>query len=249
MPAAGLGWCATRSVGGRPPSLARRARRHGGADQRSRPGNVEIVEKDLSPGTSQVRIQVIRPADACGERLTVRETSVLVTWTTPSLGIRQAGPPTAAIGETVTYRIEVSNPGDLPARDIVATEEVPKGLNFLQANPVPVIEGRRLQWRLGDLAPRQQQIIEATFAPCHTASSAIVWKSAGRGGLRSSNCYDNPRSWPPCPDQPRYPPSQRRGPGGPRQDPPIAEAGASRRPLRTWRSRSRRRARPSSARI
>ena len=53
----------------------------------------EIFERDPSPGTSQVRLQVFRPADSCGERLMVREGRVLVTWTAPSLGIRQLGPP------------------------------------------------------------------------------------------------------------------------------------------------------------
>ena len=73
---------------------------------------MEIVEKDPSPGTSQVRVQVFRPADSSGQRQMVREGSVLVTWTAPSLGIRQMGPATALVGETITYRIEVSNPGD-----------------------------------------------------------------------------------------------------------------------------------------
>ncbi len=150
--------------------------------------SVEIVEKDPSPGTSQVRVQVIRPADSCNGRLTVRETSVLVTWTAPSLGVRQMGPPTATIGETITYRMEVSNPGDLPARDVVATEEVPDGLSFLQANPVPVVEGHRLQWRLGDLAPRQQQLIEATFRTTQQGTVNHCVEVTAAGGLRSSHC-------------------------------------------------------------
>ena len=98
------------------------------------------------------------------------------------------GPPTAAIGETITYRIEVSNPGDLPARDVVASEEVPDGLSFLQANPAPVVEGRRLQWRLGDLAPRQQQIIEATFRTTQPGVVDHCVEVTGAGGLRSSHC-------------------------------------------------------------
>ena len=151
-------------------------------------GSVEIVQRDPSPGTNQVRVQVFRPADSCGQRLMVREGSVLVTWTAPSLGIRQMGPPTATVGETITYRIEVNNPGDLPARDVVATEEVPDGLSFLQANPAPVVEGRRLQWRLGDLAPRQQQIIEATFRTVQPGVVAHCIDVTGTGGLRSSHC-------------------------------------------------------------
>ncbi|MEI8375214.1 MAG: hypothetical protein WCJ35_20530 [Planctomycetota bacterium] len=150
--------------------------------------SVEIFQKDPSPGTNQVRIQVFRPADQCGQRLMVREDSVLVTWTAPSLGIRQMGPPTATIGETITYRIEVSNPGDLPAREVVATEEVPDGLSFLQSNPAPVVEGRRLQWRLGDLAPRQQQIIEATFRTTQPGIVSCCIEVAGSGGLHSIHC-------------------------------------------------------------
>jgi uncharacterized repeat protein (TIGR01451 family) len=150
--------------------------------------SVEIFQKDPSPGTNQVRVQVIRPADSCGGRLMVRESSVLVTWTAPSLGIRQMGPPAAAIGETITYRIEVSNPGDLPAQDVTASEEVPAGLSFLQANPAPVVEGRRLRWRLGDLAPRQQQIIEANFRSTQPGLVAHCVEVTGAGGLRSSHC-------------------------------------------------------------
>ncbi len=150
--------------------------------------SVEIFQKDPSPGTNQVRIQVFRPADQCGQRLMVRKDSVLVTWTAPSLGIRQMGPPTATIGETITYRIEVSNPGDLPAREVVATEVVPDGLSFLQANPAPVVEGRRLQWRIGDLAPRQQQIIEVTFRTTQTGVISHCIEVAGSSGLRSSHC-------------------------------------------------------------
>jgi len=150
--------------------------------------SVEIFQKDPSPGTNQVRLQVFRPADQYGERLMVREGSVLVTWTAPSLGIRQMGPPTAIIGEAITYRMEVSNPGDLPAREVVVTEEVPDGLSFLQSNPAAVVEGRRLQWRLGDLAPRQLQIIEATFRTTQSGDMAHCVGVAGGGGLHSSHC-------------------------------------------------------------
>ncbi len=150
--------------------------------------SAEIVQKDPSPGTSQVRIQVFRPAESGGQRLKVREASVLVTWTAPSLGIRQMGPPTVALGDAVSYRIEISNPGDLPARDVVAIEDVPEGLIFLQATPVPVVEGRRLQWRLGDLVPRQQQIIEATFRTAQQGAVAHCVEVTAAGGLRSSHC-------------------------------------------------------------
>ncbi len=152
----------------------------------------EIVQSDASPGTTQVRIQVFRPAAECGtdgQRLLVKEDgSTLVTWTAPSLTVRQAAPDSAAVGGTLTYRIEVVNPGDQPAHDVVLTDEGADGLQFLQANPAPVAEGRRLQWRLGDLAPRQQVAIEASFRAVQLGSVAHCVEVTGGGGLRASQC-------------------------------------------------------------
>ena len=126
--------------------------------------SVEIFQKDPSPGTNQVRVQVFRPADSVQPAADGSRRQRAGHLDGPFAGNSPDGACHGGmIGETVTYRIEVSNPGDLPARDVVASEEVPDGLTFLQANPAPVVEGRRLQWRLGDLAPRQQQTIEATF--------------------------------------------------------------------------------------
>ncbi len=53
--------------------------------------SVEVYQKDSAPGTSQVRVQVFKPADSCGDRLMVRQSNVLVTWT---------GTPTAAAPAT-----------------------------------------------------------------------------------------------------------------------------------------------------
>jgi uncharacterized repeat protein (TIGR01451 family) len=150
--------------------------------------SVEIFQKDPSPGTSKIRVQIFKPADACSEKMLVRESSVLVTWTAPSLGIRQMGPPSAAIGGTITYRIEVTNPGDLTARELLASEEVPDGLEFVQSKPAAVVAGRRLEWRLSDLAPRQQQIIEATFRTTRQGTVAHCVNVTAAGGLRASHC-------------------------------------------------------------
>ncbi len=42
--------------------------------------SVEIVQKDPSPGTSQIRVQLFRPADQCGPRFLVRDGCTAVSW-------------------------------------------------------------------------------------------------------------------------------------------------------------------------
>ena len=115
--------------------------------------SVEIFEKEPKHGTNKICIQVIRPGDlpgADGQRLVVGTGTTMKTWTAADLAVKLSGPPAATPGATLTYRIEVWNPGDLPAKDVVAVEGVPDGLTYLSSNPpaeaaraaTPVAAGR-----------------------------------------------------------------------------------------------------------
>ena len=68
--------------------------------------SVEVYQKDSAPGTSQVRVQVFKPADSCGDRLMVRQANVLVTWT---------GTPTAAAAATPAPSITPNPTCPVPA--------------------------------------------------------------------------------------------------------------------------------------
>ena len=115
-----------------------------------------IFQKQAAPGTNQVRVRIFQPAgpgEPAGERVVVRTGSALCTWTAAAVSVRLTGPGTAAVGAVLTYRIEVCNPGDLPARDVVVGGEVPDGLTFLRGTPTPVVSGRRLEWRWATSPP------------------------------------------------------------------------------------------------
>ena len=56
--------------------------------------SVEIVQKDPSPGTSQVRVQLFHPADQNGPRFLVRDGGTAVSWTE---GAVAAATPTAPV--------------------------------------------------------------------------------------------------------------------------------------------------------
>src|SRR5262249_20723408 len=74
--------------------------------------SAEISQLHPGPGTNQITIQVIRPAEeAGGERLVLGTGSTTKTWTSPDIALRMAGPAQAAVGSTATYRINVTNPG------------------------------------------------------------------------------------------------------------------------------------------
>ena len=126
----------------------------------------EIVQKQPASGVNKICIQVIRPADAPGaggQRLVVGNGTTTKTWSAPDLAVRVTGPATGSIGATLTYQIELSNPGDLAAKDVTAVVDVPDGLTYLGGNPAAEVAGRQLRWRLGDLGARQRRPIEVGF--------------------------------------------------------------------------------------
>ena len=153
--------------------------------------SAEIFQKQPTHGTNQIRIQVIRPAELGGpggERLVVGNGSTLQTWTAAALTVCTSGPATAAVGASLTYRTEVCNSGDLPAREVVAVNEMPDGLAFVSATPTPTVNGKRLEWRLGDVGARQRQVLQVNFRAVQSGSVANCTEVTAAGGIRANHC-------------------------------------------------------------
>jgi uncharacterized repeat protein (TIGR01451 family) len=153
--------------------------------------SVEIMQKQPAHGTNKICIQVIRPGDlpgAGGKKLVVGTGSTTQSWTAPDLAVHVSGPPVASVGATLGYRIAVSNPGDLPAKDVVATDAVPDGLTYISSNPAAESTGRQLRWQLGELGPRQQRQIEVNFRAERQGSVTNCCEATAAGGLKVSEC-------------------------------------------------------------
>ncbi|MEN6407518.1 MAG: hypothetical protein ABFC77_13735 [Thermoguttaceae bacterium] len=132
--------------------------------------NVEIFQKQPTPGTNKIAIQVIRPGDlpgANGCRLVVGSGSTLETWAGPgaaigpstssiaspgatsSLEVNVSGPSQAGVGDRVTFEIAIRNLGAATLKGLVVKDRLDPGLEHQAANAQNVIENRTL----GDLAP------------------------------------------------------------------------------------------------
>ena len=144
--------------------------------------SAEIYQLEPTPGTNTIGIQVIRPADATagGERIVVGSGFTQKTWSTPGLSLRKTGPARGVVGDTLVYRIEVRNPGDLTSKGIVVTDQLSEGLTFLSSNPPVQPADGKLQWTLGDLLSGEGRTIEVnlraeqpgTLNNCASAASA-----------------------------------------------------------------------------
>src|SRR5439155_3117293 len=83
-----------------------------------------------------------------------------VQWTTPGLAVRAIGPSAVPSDGAIGYRVEVTNPGDLPTRNVDLNYTPPPGVTVLNSTPPYQIFGQRYQWRLGELPPRTTSVVE-----------------------------------------------------------------------------------------
>lgn len=148
---------------------------------------VEISQPRPVPGTSMVAIEVIRPASAPGGRIVVGTGSTSKTWSAPGLALRVSGPAVASVGAVLTYRIEVSNPGDLPLEAVSIVDPLPDGLTLVSSTPPPQTIGQTLNWSLGRLAPGQCLAIELNVR-AQRAGSVSNCVEAAAAGLRAKDC-------------------------------------------------------------
>jgi len=122
--------------------------------------------------SAQIQIKIIRPSDPDDDlpRMVVGQGWTTVTWSAPDPKVTLAGPESAGIGSTVTYRAEVSNAGDVISRQVTARTSIPPNMTFLRADPPAQLVGNSLSWELGDLAPHEARPIVITCRPERNAT-------------------------------------------------------------------------------
>ena len=152
--------------------------------------NAEIVQLQPAHGTNQICIEIIRPGNvpSAEGRLVVARGSTSKTWSAPDLAINMTGPASANVGEPVTYRIDVSNPGDLPANDVSVELDVLAGMEFVDSSQAVEHLGDKLLWRIGQLGARQQATIEVRLQAQKQGQATNCCRATAADGLSASGC-------------------------------------------------------------
>lgn len=167
----------------------------------------EIFQTQPAPGTNQVNIQVIRPATIGGgtRRVELGASSVMATWTSSQLTVRTTGPAQAEVGAVATYRIEVSNPGGIPARDVVLTDAATPGMAFVNSNPVANSSPSAQEWRLGEIGSQQTTVVEVNYRVQQPGTIEYCATATSGDGLSSRGCATTVVTPPAAPAVPAVP--------------------------------------------
>jgi uncharacterized repeat protein (TIGR01451 family) len=94
----------------------------------------------------------------------------------------------AELNSTLTFRIQVSNPGDLPAQNVILSSEVPDGLSYLDSSPPAGVFGNRLEWRIDQLAARQLQGFDVRLGATRTGQVRLCATARHDDGLAREGC-------------------------------------------------------------
>ncbi len=153
--------------------------------------SAEIFQQQPVSGTNRISIQIIRPAQAgaaAGTRLVVGGGFTSKTWTAPGLAVRKTGPATGAVGTTLAYRIEISNPGDMPNDGVTLADEVPDETSYMSSNPPGQLTGRRVQWQIGRMGPGEHRAIEVLLRAERPGTITSCAEAVAANGLRAKDC-------------------------------------------------------------
>jgi uncharacterized repeat protein (TIGR01451 family) len=123
--------------------------------------------------SAQIRIQVIRPSQPDDDltAMVVGQGFTTVTWSAPDPKVTLFGPQAAGVGSTVTYRAEISNAGDITAKQLTASARIPPIMKFVQSDPPAKVLGDKLTWEFGDLPPKATRFVNIV---CTTTANGTV---------------------------------------------------------------------------
>lgn len=122
---------------------------------------VTLNQATPTEGTNNISIDIMRPADiqCCKPAVHIATEQTSKTWIGPRIAISKTCTPEAMVGDTVRYMIEVTNPSEVDATNVVVTDNIPDGISYVSSSPSASASGNMLTWNLGTLGPRQTTAI------------------------------------------------------------------------------------------
>ena len=150
--------------------------------------SAEISQPQPAGGTNNISVEIVRPAMLGGRHLVIGSGATTATWSAPQIAVRLSGPATAAVGGTASYRIEISNPGDLAATDVTVTSQIPQGASFVGSNPAAQPAGGQVQWTIASLGAGQAEVIVIDLRGDSAGAVQVCADVTAAAGLSASDC-------------------------------------------------------------
>ncbi|QEG40141.1 COG1470 family protein [Roseimaritima ulvae] len=126
---------------------------------------IQLVPNPGTSGTAAVAMTVIRPAGESDNmpRMTLGQGRTTVTWSAAQLRVRAGAPQVAGYEQPFTVACEVANPGNLDARNVSVSVELPPGVSVQSVDSFARQLGNQIIWEIDSIPSQQQWEIQATL--------------------------------------------------------------------------------------
>ena len=115
-------------------------------------GIVELRQQTPQMGFTRIGLELIRPPDlgsVTGAGVVVLRGETTVEWVGSGLTLSKIGPSVVSINSDFDYQLTVTNTSRSPSDPLTIEDDLPAGMQFVSADPMPVgQEGTRLIWTL-----------------------------------------------------------------------------------------------------
>ncbi|MGC9455111.1 MAG: hypothetical protein ACP5HU_09640 [Phycisphaerae bacterium] len=132
----------------------------------------ELVQVEPAEGTNEIEIDIVRPANVgcCTPAANIASGRTTKTWVGARLEITKSAPSRGQVDQPFDYAIEIHNPSDVDAQDVVVTDELPQGLEYVSSSPEAQRDGRMLRWDVGTLGARASRSMSVRVRPTETGT-------------------------------------------------------------------------------
>ncbi|HEX5271509.1 MAG TPA: hypothetical protein VFW33_13525 [Gemmataceae bacterium] len=139
-------------------------------------GNAPATLAQLGPaaGVNRVGVEIIRaplPTRPDDAGLVLAHAETTVSWQAPVVSLDVIAPPTAVVGQDLTYIVVLNNAGQVESRGMTVRAGIPDGTQYVRSDPPALTENGGLVWTVGELTGRQARSLTATF---HTTRLGLV---------------------------------------------------------------------------
>lgn len=126
--------------------------------------NVTIAQVAAAAGVNRIGIEIVRPPESGnGVGMVIARGETRKEWVAPHVTLAKTGPPTAAVGQDITYVLTVTNHGQVETKTVTIRDFMPKNAEYVRSDPPAAVEGDQLIWTLGELRPGQPRSINVVF--------------------------------------------------------------------------------------
>ena len=155
-------------------------------------GLAKVTLKQVKPaeGTNNIELEIIRPENECECKPPVQIATghTSKTWIGPKIAITKDAPARELKDRQFAYTIVVSNPSQVTAENVVVTDELPAGIEYVSSAPSAKAKGQSLTWELGALKGQGQKSITVQVKGTRTGKFVNCAEVKAAHNLSARDC-------------------------------------------------------------